>query len=363
MTKPTVEIAAALRLSGARFDALGKPADFGEPEAELAALETACGVADRTRLSRLVGTGPDLLDLLHRLSTQDLRNLADGDGAPTVLTTAKGRIVARLFVHRLPSGAGVLLVGGEGCGSVVLDHLRRYTFAEDTGLADRTGETFQFAVLGRDPRGAAAAAGIPVPRAMGTVPWRNGDAVLHVVGADGSTERGLSVIGPRASAAAAWELLCSAIASAGGRPCGESAVEAWRVRHGIPASGHELTDDRNPLEAGLWSAVSFSKGCYVGQEVVARLNTYDKVARLLVGLQLSGGPEPCEVGSVLVQDGTAVGEITSVAAVPGGGPIALGFLKRHEADLGRPFLVGSGSQALEAAVTAIHGRKPGTTLT
>ena len=99
---------------------------------------------------------------------------------------------------------------------------------------------------------------------------------------------------------------------------------------GLPASGHELTEDYNPLEANQWDAVSFDKGCYVGQEVVARLRTYDKVSRTIVGLELPAGCALPEKGARLFDEEQAVGEVTSAVELPGR-PTAIGlaYVKRR----------------------------------
>ena len=113
------------------------------------------------------------------------------------------------------------------------------------------------------------------------------------------------------------------------------AAESWRILLGLPISGHELTEDHNPLEAGLRDAVCFDKGCYVGQEVVARLNTYDKVSRTLVGLTLPDGSTPpaTDVSIYFRQD--EVGRVTSSTVPPGWShPVALAYLKRRIAEAG-----------------------------
>jgi folate-binding Fe-S cluster repair protein YgfZ len=142
----STEFTQALRERGASCSE-GIPTDFGDPAAELRASIQSCALIDRSSLSRLQGRGPDLLDLLHRLSTADIKGLTEGQGRPTVLTSAKGRIVERLCVHHL-GAEGVLLVAGPEAGPRVLDHLARYTFAEKTGLAEITGDTVLLALTG-----------------------------------------------------------------------------------------------------------------------------------------------------------------------------------------------------------------------
>jgi tRNA-modifying protein YgfZ len=296
----------------------------------LHAAEAACAVADRSDLGRLIATGPDLLGLLHRLSTGDVKDLRPGEGRPTVLTDAKGRIVERLFVHHL-GGDGVLLIAGPGGAPRVEAHLRKFTFAENTGLSDVTAATFAVALFG--PRWAAAsrAAGIPDLAPYGCTAMTLAGVNVHAVRANGFTAEGVLAIGPRNEIGPVRAALCGAAASQGGGPIQADELEAWRILSGLPAPGHELTGEHNPLEAGLRDAVSFSKGCYVGQEVVARLNTYGKVARTLVRLDLpAGAPVPAPGAAVRNERGT-IGAVTSAIRPPGRpAPVALAYVKSRE---------------------------------
>jgi folate-binding protein YgfZ len=289
-----------------------------------------CAVADRSNLGRLIATGPDLLGLLHRLSTGDLKDLRPGDGCETVITTAKGRIVERLFVCQLGDD-GVLLVAGPGGAPRVLAHLQRFTFAEKTGVSDVTAETFAFALIGPRWVEAARAAGIPELQPNGVCAVTLASTRVHAVRTNGYDPNGVLVIGPHTAAEPVGAALVEAAAAEGGGMIGADALESWRIASGLPASGHELTEDYNPLEAGLRTAVSFTKGCYVGQEVIARLNTYGKVSRGLVRLELEKGNPVPTLGAPILMDGNAVGTVTSAALPPGGGgAIALGFVKLRE---------------------------------
>ncbi|MBZ5640912.1 MAG: hypothetical protein LAO51_19415, partial [Acidobacteriia bacterium] len=133
---------------GAVFESdLGRPAHFGDAAAELRAALDASALVDRSSLARILATGADALDLLHRLSTGDLKGLRPGEGKPTVLTSPKGRIVERLFVHHL-GAEGLLLVGGPGSASRVRAHVGRYALREDVALTDMTDASTQFAIVG-----------------------------------------------------------------------------------------------------------------------------------------------------------------------------------------------------------------------
>jgi len=331
-----------LAVDGASWDPeTGRPIDFGDSARELDAALSTCALAERSDLGRSLATGPDILDLLHRLTTADLGSLAPSDGKPAVLTTPKGRIVQRLFVHRLDTGTGVLMVSGPGGAERVRSHLDRYTFREELGLGDAASAWTHLTVLGPRARDAVAGAGLPTPDAWGSAPCRVEGVDLHVVGHDGLSEKGLSVLVPGPGAVEVWSRLATSVSQVGGGPVGDRALEGWRVLRGLPENGTELTEDHNPLEAGLWDAVSFSKGCYIGQEVVARLNTYDKVTRDLRGLVFSGELEPPARGTPLFAGSRRVGEVTSALVPPGRRTtVALGYVRREHSGAGTELVVG-----------------------
>lgn len=321
----------ALERSGAVIEPGGAQVKhFGDPQEELRCALESCVLTDRSDLGRLLAVGPDLLGLLHRLSTADLLTLAAGEGKPTVLTSPKGRIVERLFVHHLGQ-AGILLVGGRESSTRVEQHLRRYTVREDTGLTDASESTSQFGLVGPRAAEVIEAAGWSRPGPYQVVPAALAGTELQLLGQDGLSGEGFSVVAPAPLAGAVWSSLVQLVSTSGGCPAGDLALESHRVLKGLPASGHELTEDYNPLEAGLWEAVSFTKGCYVGQEIVARLRTYDKVSRALVGIELPAGTAPPPPGCRLLHEGREVGRLTSAVLPPGRqAPVGLGFVKRRE---------------------------------
>jgi folate-binding protein YgfZ len=293
----------------------------------LDAAEGACAVADRSDLSRLIATGPDLLGLLHRLSTGDVKDLRPGEGRETVVTNAKGRMVAHLSVHHLGDD-GVLLVAGPEAPPRVLAHLQKFTFAEKTGLADVTAATFAFALLGPRWARAARAAGIPDLAPYGSAACTLAGIRIHAARTNGFDAEGVLLIGPRDDAGTVHVALVAAASSEGGGAIEADALEAWRILRGLPASGHELTEEHNPLEAGLRGAISFTKGCYVGQEVIARLNTYGKVSRALVRLELEPDAPVPAPGAAVLHDGSAIGAVTSAIRPPGrSAPVVLAYVK------------------------------------
>jgi len=330
----------ALLQSGAVIDgASALPLHFGAPKAELHAALNVCTVADRSPLARLIGDGPDLADLINRLSTNAVVDLRPRHGAATVLTSAKGRIVERLFVTHLGE-AGLLLVGGNGRTDAILRHLKTFTFAEQTGLRDCGSDYGLLAIGGPLAREVLTTAGLEIPPPLGSVAAIQDGIGVHVLGHDGYSTEGFSVLVANEQAGSLWQTLVLAVSKADGRAAGELALEAARIRRGIPA-GSELNENYNPLEAGLWDAVAFDKGCYVGQEVVARLNTYDKVSRRLVGLRLPGTVPVVSGETRLYRDGKEAGIVTSVAVIEGIESVALGYVKVKTATVGDTVQLGA----------------------
>ena len=303
---------------------------MSDPARELDAALRGVALADLTDWSRMIGSGPDLLDLLHRLTTGDLRALAPGEGRPAVLTTAKGRIVERLSIHHL-GPEGVLILSGPGSADRVLDHLKRFTFAEQTGLRDVGQETCAFAFVGPRWEEAGAACGFGALPPYGAVTANVATARVHLLRTNGFDAQGIIVVGASTAHASIRAALVGAFGNLPGGTIGPEAFESWRVVSGHPLSGRELTGDYNPLEAGLNDAVSFTKGCYVGQEVVARLNTYDKVARRIVRLEFPPGrPAPPPGARVLAGD-REIGAITSALLPPGRDrAVALAYVKLRD---------------------------------
>ena len=133
------------------------------------------------------------------------------------------------------------------------------------------------------------------------------------------------------------------LADRGAVPIGETAAEAVRVEQGMPCYGREMGEDYNPHEAGLLPFISFDKGCYIGQEVVVRLNTYRKVQKRLMGVAFDG--ERPELDSLVEADGKQVGFITSVADSPAlGKPLALAYVRTAHAEAGLAVKVRSSSR-------------------
>ena len=311
------------------------------------AAKRAAAVADVSNRGLLRMVGEDALDLLHRLSTQDLHALQPGEGAATVLTTSKGRILDVLVVQRRSDS--LMLHVSPGNQARVLDWLDAYTILEDSEATDETGEHGQLLVFG-PAAGEVVAAAASDPAIGGLDLYHHREARLG--GSEATIARAEAPAGGGFHAATPLGGLASArraLIDAGAVPIDDATFDLLRVEAGLPAFGSELDEQWNPHEAGLERHISYTKGCYIGQEVIARLDAYDKVQRRLRGL-LPLGTEPFSVGSKLLADGKEAGRVTSAVVSPDFGPIALGYVRRAYAEPGARLAAAEGAEVEVAAL-------------
>jgi len=325
----------------------------GAPKRGLGAARRSAAVADLSDWGLLRLTGRDRATLLQRISTNDLRPLRSGLLLPTIFVTAKGRIVDRALV--LDRGDGlVLLTEPEGRGRLP-EWIRRYILTEEVAIEDLAPAARAVALLGPlAPRIAEALAGHP--------PEERSFARASIGGVE-------ALVAPLEILPNAWVIitdtagidrtLAAAAEAAGeaGLPYLDAAeLDLLRIEAGLPAAGRELTEDRNPWEARQDALISLRKGCYLGQEVIARLNTYEKVQAHLVGLRLGEAPPPACPCPILDcrGDGSeiAVGELTSAARSDLlGETIGLGYVRVDREAPGTRLRVGPGR--VPATVTSL----------
>ncbi|MEN8160860.1 MAG: glycine cleavage T C-terminal barrel domain-containing protein [Myxococcota bacterium] len=277
--------------------------------------------------------GADRLRWLDGMISADVASLAVGEGAWGLLLTRQGRVVADLHVL---SRADCLWLELEGSvAKTVEERLAGYVIADDVTLAERDASR-----LGLEGTGAAsvleAAGGAPVALAIDA--WCElgiaGETVT--VAAYGFTgQPAFQLFAPRAAEAD----VAAALLEAGAVETGAETLECLRVEAGLPRVGAELDESVLPAEARLEAAISETKGCYTGQEVVTRMRTRGRVAHLLVGLRLEAGPLP-ERGAEIIRDGARIGQLTSAVLSPAEGAIGLGFVKHDAAAAGTEVRVG-----------------------
>ncbi len=284
---------------------------------------------DAGHLAPVHVTGSEARSFLANLLASDVEGLPEAGAAqPSLLLTPKGKIVAQMAL-RLHGPADVtLLVEAPHRGALVAE-LTTYARFSDVTIAD--GHDDHAVVLLTGPRAPEV-----LQEGLGMAAPEPGDLVDLGEGwtaAWGSlgTPHGLLLTGPRDAGATLWKTLRAAVEDVGGSVAGWEAMDALRIREGVPAAHTELADERLPAEAGLEGVVSFTKGCFVGQEVAARVRNLGEVQRRLVRLASRGALDP---GADLVVEDETVGWVTSATDVGKGEPRALGFLRRAHVEEG-----------------------------
>ena len=312
----------------------------GAPEidAQYRALREGAGLLDRSDRHCLLVSGSEGAEFLQGQLTNDIEALEEGQGCYAALLDRKGKIRADMRVIRLDSDR--LLVDTEaGSGPLVLSHLEMYKVGRDAAVEDVSSEHALLSLLG--PRSEEVIGGVPLRPEHTHRELAIGGATCRAIG----TDLGIDLLVPEAEA----DALRSALLAAGAEPIEAEAAEIARVEGGRPRVGFEIGATTMPQEAGINErAVSFTKGCYIGQETVARLHYKGKPNR---HLRLLAPESPVEVGDPVSIDGREVGTIGTAVLSPARGPLALAILRR-EAEPGAEVLVGDGVRATVEEIAA-----------
>jgi folate-binding protein YgfZ len=338
---------------GARFAeaaGLSVPASYGDPAAEHEAVRERAGLIDRSDRGKIELTGRDRATFLHGLVSNDVKGLAPGQGCETALLDVHGKITALLAVHCLPER--LLLETDRQLAAPLLAAIDRYLFSERAELEDVTPASGILTVAGPAARKLveqAVGAAIPdLARWHHVVVPRAGDEV-RIVRTEETGEEGYDLWTPTEGLDRLWERF----REAGARPVGREAWDVLRVEAGVPRYGVDVDASTLLLEASLPEAYSLNKGCYLGQEVVARVTYRGHVNRKIVGFRFADSRVPPPGAPVLVL-GKEVGRITSAVLSPAlGVALALGFLRREHWEPGTRVEVRAGDALLAAAVSEL----------
>ena len=262
-------------------------------------------------------SGSDALDLLHRITTNSLIDLADGATRQTILTNEKGRIIDAPWVIKLATD-DLLLVSDAPDPRATQEGISRYTIIEDADLKDVTDEYTRFVVFGDQATDLIHKAFPQANTSMASGLMELGkDNDIVALRTDAAGVPTWMIIARREVA----EDLKSRFEDLSHNLSSRSLFDYVRITNRIPIIGRELTEDVNPLEAQMRHLIYFDKGCYVGQEVIARLDTYDKVQRKLVAFREVGDPDDrtkIEAGDRIVatEGGRHLGWVSSTAVDP-----------------------------------------------
>ncbi|MDQ3666762.1 MAG: aminomethyltransferase family protein [Acidobacteriota bacterium] len=307
-------------------DSWSVPASYGDQLFEYAAVrEAGAGVIDLSSRGRFQVSGSEAVQFLNGLITNDMKTLAENQWMPAVFPNVQGRLLANVRVVRNRDG---FLIDTEGAThETVLKTIQRFTLAGDFHMADRTKQTALLSVQGKQ-------ATEIVGTVLGQTPLglsRNGvveiewqQKSLTVLRATSTAEDGFDIVVSADQATPLWD----AFVHAGARPIGHEALDRLRIEAGVPRYGIDMDETNVVTETGLDEAVSYTKGCYIGQEIIARIKYRGHVAKKLVGLFFDRAMRLDKDLKIKSADDKEIGRITSHTFSPHlGCTIALGYVK------------------------------------
>ncbi len=305
--------------------------DFGDWQAEYWAFRRSAGLFHPPATTQVEITGRDRATFLNNLCTNKLDQIQPGEGRETFLADANGRILHHVVVFAGPQS--LVLHTAAGMGPGLIAHLEHYWIREDLKFHDRSADWGQLILAGPD------AAGIVEKLAGGIVPPNDAYLSNFDISWNGRPlmvrrfqERGFTSF-HLAMDAAEMDPLWRALRQLGAAACGMGALETIRIEVGFPVIGLDITDKNLPQEVGRSEkAISFTKGCYLGQEIVARIDSRGAVSKVLCGVRFQKTEVP-PGGAELTRDGQPAGHVTSAAYSPGfQASVALAYVRRpfHE---------------------------------
>ena len=309
-------------------------------EIQYRAVRENAGIFNRSKRGKVRAEGADCLRFLHGMVTNTVESLAENGGNYAAVTSARGQTLLDIWVHRLQDC--IYIETEPGLATKLIETLDRYLIADDVALSD---ESDTWAILGVQGPTALELIGRVVGRVPTDLPEHH--TVIHafdgipiwVTARSYTGEPGcdLRIAQDRADS------LRRALVTAGGTPIGWQVGEILRVEAGIPRYGAEIDESVVPLEAGLNRAVDFDKGCYIGQEVIAKMHFRGRPRRYLTGLLLSGNTPVS--GNIIVNDKTVGRVTTCVKSLHLNRVIALAIIRRGYHEAGQRVLLDDGSEA------------------
>jgi folate-binding protein YgfZ len=303
------------------------PADYGDIGAELDAATKNVALLDRSYLGKIAVKGPDALDLLNRISTNDLQYLAVGTMCDTVFASPKGRLID--YCRVINSGDDLILIGSFFHVNHLIEWINRFIILEDVQVTDVSADYSWLTLIGPHSK-------IFLGQLTNKTLTDSEEAIwLDIKGKNFPVLKNVSFKYPaynfffkNTDARSIISVLLDHLNSFKGQLIGDTAFQIIRVESGMPDWGTEITQDYNPHEARLTQAVSFTKGCYTGQEVIARLDTYDKVQKYLMIVELSEKLSQMPPLEVFI-DEEQVGHLTSYTYNPvTGESLGLAYIKK-----------------------------------
>jgi len=307
--------------------------DYGDWRREHAALCETAGVLDLSFRSRLCLTGADRQKFLNGQVTNNVKDLKTGEGCYAALVNAKGRMQSDLNIYILEDE--ILLDFEPGFSAAVAQRLEKYVIADDVHVVDVAPHYGLLSVQGPKAEEVTRQFKLGVERSKGTMSFvlckdsTLGEVYLMDLPRTGKT--GFDLFVPNAALGAVADRLINGVKAVGGCACGWQALETARIEAGIPRFGADMDETNLAPEAGIEErAISYSKGCYIGQEVIARIRTYGQVAKSLRGLRLEDSKILPQKGDKLYDGDKEIGYVTSAVDSPTlKSGIALAYVRRE----------------------------------
>ena len=335
---------------GARLEPGKIPPAYTNAVEEYWTVRRTVGLADISYVGRLRITGKDRTSFLNGLLTNDVSQLKENGGQRTALLNSKARVLADLHLYTQPDS--LLVDTGESAGPHVKEILDRFIITEDVQIHEATSDLVQMTVQGpRSSQAIKQVLGVEVQNLKPLEQLSLGPSTI--LARDRTGQSGYDIIVPILEADPVWHGFLLNGGEIGLNPVGSEALEILRLEAGYPKYASDMDENTIVLEAGFKDALNFTKGCYLGQEVVARATHIGRVNKQLVGLEIEtrGSVPP---GSKLLSDGKEAGFITSAAFSPGLGKVAsLGYANREFAKEGTKLNVQLGENSFSAIVTKI----------
>jgi folate-binding protein YgfZ len=319
-------------------------ADYGDAPAEYAALRETAGVLDLSFRGRLCLTGGDRIRFLNGQVTNNVKDLRVGAGCYAALVTAKGKMQSDLNIYRLPDE--LLLDFEPGLTAAVTERLEKFIIADDAQIVDAALYYGLLSVQG--PQAETVVRGVALTAELPLQPFDFISAKHETLGEIYLTNqprlgrKGFDLFVPLAAMSAVLDKLIAAAKQPGGRACGWQALETTRIEAGIPRFGVDMDESNLAPETGIEErAISYSKGCYIGQEVIARIRTYGQVAKSLRVLRLADDLKSLpQKGGKLFHGGKEAGYITSATRSPAlKANLALGYVRKEVNEAGKELIL------------------------
>ncbi|MDE0301121.1 MAG: aminomethyltransferase family protein [Candidatus Poribacteria bacterium] len=335
-------------------------AHFADPIEEHHAVRNGVGFIDLSHRGRLWLTGDDRATFLHRINSNDVEGLKVGEGNCATMLTNRGKIIADMKVCVFEDGIGITT--NAETTEILFNELDKYIIADDVNLEDCTDETGIIAIHGpQSSHLVQASLGIDVTglKEYYSMFHEVEGHSIACIRSDETGETGYELYVEAEEMGWLWDILLDKGKEFDARPFGLTALDSLRIEAGIPRYGAELTESVLPLEAELEHAIDFEKGCYIGQEIVARMKYRGHPNRLLRGFEIECDTPPAQ-NDLIFANGKEIGWITSAVNSPSlDATIALGYVRMAYTDAGSKVKIITGDDPVNATVAVLPFYKAG----